>query len=158
MNNLKETDVGITEFVGSTAPFNGVLKAKFSDFQVNEIDLDGNVVALTDLSIPEAPKDDKLVEILTADDPELYGLVSEQQWTGIKEMVDTKDKMRCVFINVEEMSKEDRTKVHAIVKDRFGALVNSSTVIEEGKKCIKVSLLLKGGKYERPLVLYSIQQ
>lgn len=146
MNNLKEVDVGITEFVGASAPFNGIIKTKFSDFQVNEIDLEGNVVTLTDMSIPEPPLDEDEVKILDSTDPDQCGLVSAEQWSGIKEMVDTKDRVMCVLIDVTEMEKEDRKKVHVIIKSRYGQLVNSSTVDEEGKKCIKVSLYLKNGE------------
>jgi tRNA pseudouridine13 synthase len=44
-NNLKELDVGITEYIcKETVGFNCVLKHRYSDFLVNEIDLNGNVV------------------------------------------------------------------------------------------------------------------
>lgn len=148
MNNLKETDVGITEFVGCTPPFNGIIKAKFSDFHVNEIDLEGNVVTLTDLEVPDAPLDEAVVKILNTADPELDGLVTSEQWDAISTMTETGDKDKCVLIDVTDMSKEDRQKVHVTIKDRFGKSVNSSTVTEGDKKCIKVSLFLKGAKLD----------
>jgi hypothetical protein len=47
-----ETDVGITEFrEPDLVGFDAILKHRFSDFNVNEIDLDGNIVRLTDLNI-----------------------------------------------------------------------------------------------------------
>lgn len=54
--SLMEKDIGVTEYVGSTPGFNAVIKSRFSDFQVNEIDLDGNVVKLTDTSLPKKPE------------------------------------------------------------------------------------------------------
>lgn len=36
--------------------FTGVIKHRISDFQVNEIDLDGNVAKLTDTKAPPPPK------------------------------------------------------------------------------------------------------
>lgn len=54
--NLMEKDIGVTEYVGSTPGFNAVIKSRFSDFQVNEIDLDGNVVKLTDTKLPTIPE------------------------------------------------------------------------------------------------------
>lgn len=54
--NLMEKDIGVTEYVGTTPGFNAVIKSRFSDFQVNEIDLDGNVVKLTDTSLPTKPE------------------------------------------------------------------------------------------------------
>ena len=47
-----ESDVGITEFrEPNLVGFDAILKHRFSDFNVNEIDLDGNIVRLTDLNI-----------------------------------------------------------------------------------------------------------
>lgn len=54
--NLMEKDIGVTEYVGKTPGFNAVIKSRFSDFQVNEIDLDGNMVKLTDTSLPTKPE------------------------------------------------------------------------------------------------------
>lgn len=50
---IQETDVGITQYIsGSVAGFNGVLKQRYTDFLVNEIDLSGAVVHLTDEGLP----------------------------------------------------------------------------------------------------------
>lgn len=44
-NKLNEEDVGITEYTGKDLKgFNCILKHRYSDFLVNEIDTDGNVV------------------------------------------------------------------------------------------------------------------
>lgn len=56
---LLETEVGISQFVGTTPGFSGVIKARFSDFHVNEIDIDGNEVKLTDVTLPKRPKTGK---------------------------------------------------------------------------------------------------
>lgn len=52
---LLETEVGITQFIGTAPGFSGIIKARFSDFQVNEIDVDGNEVRLTDVTLPKPP-------------------------------------------------------------------------------------------------------
>ncbi|GME69026.1 unnamed protein product [[Candida] boidinii] len=53
-NGITEKDVGITEFVcKNVTRINGVLKERYSDFLVNEIDMDGNVVHLLDEGIPD---------------------------------------------------------------------------------------------------------
>ncbi|KAK1311147.1 hypothetical protein QJS10_CPA08g00310 [Acorus calamus] len=49
---LDETDVGISCFVSDTPGFRGVLKQRYSDFIVNEVDRDGNIVHLTCLDPP----------------------------------------------------------------------------------------------------------
>lgn len=51
--NLKEDQVGITEFTTDGKGFTGVVKARYSDFHVNEIDQNGKVLQLNDLTIPK---------------------------------------------------------------------------------------------------------
>lgn len=50
---LTEQDVGITEYISQHPGFSGIIKARFSDFHVNEIDWEGNVAKLTDTNVPE---------------------------------------------------------------------------------------------------------
>lgn len=52
-DGLKEDQVGISEYINKGEGFNGIIKSRFSDFHVNEIDIDGKILHLTDLSIPE---------------------------------------------------------------------------------------------------------
>lgn len=52
MVSLNEKELGITEYIGTSAEFSGIIKSRYSDFHVNEIDIDGNLVELTDKSIP----------------------------------------------------------------------------------------------------------
>lgn len=51
---LREDQVAITEFTNPEAPgFTGILKSRFSDFHVNEIDTEGKVLELNDLNVPK---------------------------------------------------------------------------------------------------------
>lgn len=50
---LTEGEVGITEYISKLDGFSGVIKARYSDFHVNEIDLEGKTAKLTDTSIPK---------------------------------------------------------------------------------------------------------
>eukprot|EP00899_Mesostigma_viride_P014700 jgi/Mesvir1/23230/Mv09235-RA.1 len=51
-----ENSVGIECFTTETPGFLAILKQRYSDFIVNEVDLSGTVLRLTDLSsIPKAP-------------------------------------------------------------------------------------------------------
>jgi tRNA pseudouridine13 synthase len=55
---VDEPAVGITEYTSpDTAPFTAILKHRYSDFIVHEIDLSGRTVALTDDSVPGAERD-----------------------------------------------------------------------------------------------------
>lgn len=55
--------MGITEYVCKGEGFAGVLKSRFSDFHLNEIDLNGKVLQLNDLEIPE-PKEERMFYIV----------------------------------------------------------------------------------------------
>ena len=47
--------MGINVFMNSDLEgFDAILKHRFSDFNVNEIDLEGKIVKLTDLEVPKA--------------------------------------------------------------------------------------------------------
>ncbi|KAJ4481683.1 pseudouridine synthase [Lentinula edodes] len=55
--NFLETDVGISEYVGrGVSKIEGIIKQRFTDFLVNEVDLDGNVIHLKSLAMPESSK------------------------------------------------------------------------------------------------------
>ncbi len=50
-----EADVGIDVFMNPDLEgFDAILKHRFSDFNVNEIDMDGKIVKITDLEVPKA--------------------------------------------------------------------------------------------------------
>lgn len=52
--NFAQSSVGIEEYVNPTLPgFHAIIKARFSDFIVREIDMQGNVVTLKDLGVPK---------------------------------------------------------------------------------------------------------
>ncbi|KAG7096834.1 hypothetical protein E1B28_004243 [Marasmius oreades] len=55
--NFLETDVGISEYVGrSVSKIEGIIKQRFTDFLVFEVDLDGNVIHLKSLAKPDSSK------------------------------------------------------------------------------------------------------
>ncbi|KAH9049179.1 tRNA pseudouridine synthase D [Lactarius hengduanensis] len=53
---LMESDVGISEYVAKDAPkIGGIIKQRFTDFLVYEVDQDSNVVHIKSIGIPEPP-------------------------------------------------------------------------------------------------------
>ncbi|CDO71290.1 hypothetical protein BN946_scf184908.g47 [Trametes cinnabarina] len=57
MQRIMETDVGISEYIGHDVPrIEGIIKQRFTDFLVFEVDLDGQVIHLKSLGMPEASK------------------------------------------------------------------------------------------------------
>ncbi|KAK7397292.1 hypothetical protein VNO78_18460 [Psophocarpus tetragonolobus] len=53
MKTAEEHDVGISCFISDLPGFRGILKQRYSDFIVNEVDRDGTVVQLSSLNAPE---------------------------------------------------------------------------------------------------------
>ncbi|KAF8897636.1 pseudouridine synthase [Infundibulicybe gibba] len=55
--NFMETDVGISEYIGKdVSKIEGIIKQRFTDFLVYEVDLDGNVIHIKSLGKPDSPK------------------------------------------------------------------------------------------------------
>ncbi|CAB1331526.1 unnamed protein product [Coregonus sp. 'balchen'] len=52
-HGLTELDVGILKFVSEHKGFSGILKERYSDFVVHEVNKEGKTVRLDDLSVPE---------------------------------------------------------------------------------------------------------
>ncbi|XP_034239113.1 LOW QUALITY PROTEIN: pseudouridylate synthase 7 homolog [Thrips palmi] len=77
---LAEADVGITEFISQHEGFSAVMKHRFSDFQVNEIDSEGNIVKLTSLETPVEGHE-------TAAPVERHELIPQDIWDRISVMV-----------------------------------------------------------------------
>ncbi|PPQ77416.1 hypothetical protein CVT25_010998 [Psilocybe cyanescens] len=60
--NFLEADVGISEYIGrGEAKVEGIIKQRFTDFLVYEVDQDSNVIHLKSLAKPESSKPDKEV-------------------------------------------------------------------------------------------------
>uniref|UniRef100_A0A336ML56 CSON003370 protein n=1 Tax=Culicoides sonorensis TaxID=179676 RepID=A0A336ML56_CULSO len=137
IETLKETDVGIGSYTTSLENrFECTFKERFSDFHVNEIDLDGNEVRLTDLTVPQ---ESKPVEIELKDCPLIAdGLVTLEQLNEIKEIVAGDDMQRKVSIPVTALDKEKRGLIHMNLKKVFGHDIVGGTKSEGDEKFIEV--------------------
>ncbi|KAI9101960.1 pseudouridine synthase [Phlyctochytrium arcticum] len=63
-----EKDVGILNYINPSLPgFTGILKSRFSDFQVNEVDVNGKIVHLESLEAPTT----RSVDDMVADTPDV---------------------------------------------------------------------------------------
>ncbi|WOL07970.1 hypothetical protein Cni_G16721 [Canna indica] len=60
--SLDESDVGISCFLSSLPGFRGILKRRYFDFVVNEVDPDGNTVRLTSFDLPPEELEEKIDE------------------------------------------------------------------------------------------------
>ncbi|XP_005179284.1 pseudouridylate synthase 7 homolog [Musca domestica] len=132
--SLKEDQVGITQYVSEGEGFTGVLKSRFSDFHVNEIDLNGKVLELNNLEIPEAKDETLSPEEAEAAKDSLKDVVTEEVWKQIKELAESKydpnatPEQSHVYVDVTELDKDKRTDVHKIIKKFYEGKLVSSTV------------------------------
>ncbi|GFT37905.1 pseudouridylate synthase 7 homolog [Nephila pilipes] len=143
-SRASEKDVGITEFVCNLPGFNAVIKERYSDFIVNEIDTQGNVVKLTNFSKPDNPDCEYKVD----------GLLDDKTVTNLRELI--ADEISEVKIEVTDKDKDSRKGIHLAIRNMFDKL-ESSTEDRDSKKYIIVkkfsgkklrgSQLSSGGNY-----------
>uniref|UniRef100_A0A673X006 Pseudouridylate synthase 7 homolog n=1 Tax=Salmo trutta TaxID=8032 RepID=A0A673X006_SALTR len=120
-HGLTELDVGILKFVSEHKGFSGILKERYSDFVVHEVNKEGKTVWLDDLSVPEEQPGS---EVFT-----------EEQKHELEQLQLFKNKEGNVSIEVADDTKEKRTLVHKAVKTLYPGL-ETKTEEREGKKFI----------------------
>ncbi|KAK2715888.1 pseudouridylate synthase 7 homolog [Artemia franciscana] len=127
-----EKDVGIKSYVNLHCGFTGVIKQRFSDFIVREIDMDGRVVVLNDFSLPELPE---IEEISLTDVP-----IPEEVLEKLKkldESTDEKSSQQKIEIDVTGNTKEERKSIHYKISRNYSSLTsttNKQSVIVISKK------------------------
>ncbi|XP_057372375.1 pseudouridylate synthase 7 homolog [Daphnia carinata] len=129
----KESDVGISEYVSKGAGFSAILKQRYSDFQVHEIDMNGTVIHLTDQSIVEYVAPPPTVALA-----EQQNVLTPEQWKNIEDMVKNGDPKQ-VEIDVTEKSKEERQNIHKIVRTKYeDENVTSNSAPVDGRTVMKI--------------------
>ncbi|KYM77823.1 Pseudouridylate synthase 7 like protein [Atta colombica] len=126
-SRLKESDIGITEYIGKHLGFSAIIKERYNDFHVNEIDLDGQVAKLIHQDIPRNPCDDESIE-------DLKILVSPTIWDQLQAL--GKENPSSVEIDVTNIDKVERRTIHTIAKKL--ANVVSQTVDKGDKKFLTI--------------------
>ncbi|XP_041017336.1 multisubstrate pseudouridine synthase 7 isoform X2 [Juglans microcarpa x Juglans regia] len=156
---LEESDVGIFCYISKLPGFRGILKQRYSDFIVNEVDKEGNVVHLTSLDAPPEISEETVTKIDDtannksyasevdtfrslagdSDAKRLEALISQIN-TGVEESVSP-------IILSPDSDKSHRTAMHNFFKQNFKFLV---TDVVDGpdasSKCIRVRLNTGGHK------------
>ncbi|XP_019265836.1 PREDICTED: multisubstrate pseudouridine synthase 7 isoform X2 [Nicotiana attenuata] len=160
MKTMDESDVGISCYISKLPGFRGILKQRYSDFIVNEVDLDGNVVHLTSLEAPAECSEDKDVNISdqlnksyateiesfrslagNSDADKLKGLIDK-----LNSGVDVSDES---VVLSPSSDKLHRTAIHNFFKERLKFLVTDAVDgPEDSSKCVRVRLN-KGGNNGR---------
>lgn len=146
---LLEQDLGIIEFVNGSLPgFSGILKHRFSDFVVHEIDKTGETIRLTDLKLPPPepstlPTDTPIPEYETLKAEE-KGLISKLSWTRLVQLAKTSADQEDagenaeLKIDVSSKSKDERTTFHVLVKTLFPNLETGTFTGEDATKFVLV--------------------
>ncbi|CAJ1056247.1 pseudouridylate synthase 7 homolog isoform X1 [Xyrichtys novacula] len=130
-HGLTEVDVGILKYVSDHKGFSGILKERYSDFVVHEINKQGKIVHLDDLSIPAEVEGASEVE----EQPVESDVLTEEQKKQLGELQLFKNKEANVSIQVVDDTKEKRTLVHKAIKTQFPGL-ETKTEEKEGCKFI----------------------
>lgn len=144
---IVETDVGITSYISQDlAGFTGTLKQRYTDFLVNEIDLQDNVIHFTDEGIPDKkqrrrerrekerdeteanegePKEDpKEFELNAAHRIKLLEIFGEEELSKIEELLKTGQKFESVKIFNE---KKTRGEIHKLFREAFESKIETKT-------------------------------
>ena len=152
-----EIAVGITEYLTPDAPgFTGILKQRYTDFLVNEIDSNNNVVHLTNLKAPSQEnepesKDEVKPEPVEAPAPQpkeqpkevapeslaaIAALTNEETAAAMNTLLTSTERNDSVT-TPEIADKDTRSKLHMAVREAFNSRL--LTVTEGTKIVVKKS-------------------
>ncbi|XP_058833882.1 pseudouridylate synthase 7 homolog isoform X2 [Topomyia yanbarensis] len=119
--DLKEKHVYITEYVSTGEGFLGIIKSRFSDFHVNEIDSEGNEAVLNVLTVPNHPKEEMEEKPESEVESILTQLITKANVERIQEVAQEKgNNIDMVEIDVTELTKKERGQVHVGIQSLFG--------------------------------------
>ncbi|XP_011179684.2 pseudouridylate synthase 7 homolog [Zeugodacus cucurbitae] len=131
--SLREDQVGITEYVSNGAGFTGVVKSRFSDFHVNEIDLEGKVLHLNDLTVPKPQEPSLDEEELAAARQKFSKIITDDVWTKMSALAEMKAQdpaAQPIDIIVTTLEKTERGQIHDMLKTLYGSKLVGATVNE----------------------------
>ncbi|KAF3454342.1 hypothetical protein FNV43_RR04789 [Rhamnella rubrinervis] len=160
MKTLDEQDVGIFCYISQLPGFRGILKQRYSDFIVNEVDTDGNVVHLSSLDAPLENIEENVTEFK---DNEGKSYTSEIE--SFRSLAGDSDAERLeAFVNQicsggegrispivlsPDSDKSHRTEMHNFFKKNFKFLVTDTIDgPDASSKCIRVRIN-SGGQSNR---------
>lgn len=127
----KDEDVGITEYCGDHKGFFAIIKQRYSDCVVSEINSQGEV-HLTDESVPDRPKEKE--NIVSGEMP---AYIPEEKIAEIDCMFDMDKKaekrIHEVLIKIDGLEKQKRTEMHLFIKSRYKKVLTSTKIIDKEK-------------------------
>ncbi|CAG8543921.1 17403_t:CDS:10, partial [Dentiscutata heterogama] len=135
---INEQDVGLTEYVDPSIPgFSAIIKQRYSDFLVYEIDQDGNIVHITNTDIPKDTNADKQslktsnndITVIPTDQIflEMKSLLDDEITEKVKTLLNTEERDPPFVDTKPEKDKDKRTIIHQFFKKHFGDKLNTET-------------------------------
>lgn len=141
VSGIKEEDVGISEFIYQHPDkrITGVLKQRYTDFQVNEIDPNGKVLHLQDLGFKpkeEVKVKEKKPEVEKPDDSQPKFQISDENKAKLVELIGKEDTEKLVAMlgshNTMETTmcfpdKAKRSQIHQLIRAAFQGRFETAT-------------------------------
>ncbi|XP_069144640.1 multisubstrate pseudouridine synthase 7 isoform X1 [Solanum lycopersicum] len=152
MKTMDESDVGISCYISNLPGFRGILKQRYSDFIVNEVDLDENVVHLNSLEAPKECSENKDVNIsdqlnrsYVTEIESFRSLAGNSDADKLKAFIDELNSGADVsdesIVLSPSSDKSHRTEIHNFFKERLKFLVTDTIDgVEDQSKCVRVRL------------------
>ncbi|XP_048136493.1 multisubstrate pseudouridine synthase 7 isoform X2 [Rhodamnia argentea] len=153
MKTPEESDVGIACYISNLPGFRGILKQRYSDFIVNEVDLEGNVVHLTTLDAPPEPihlaeenetnASDQLDKSYDAEIESFRSLAGDSDadllQSFIAQITSGAEESLSPIVLSPNCDKIHRTAIHNYFKEKFKFLVTDTIDgPDTSTKCIRV--------------------
>jgi tRNA pseudouridine13 synthase len=134
MELLKESSVGISCFMSSFKGFSGIIKHRYNDFHVYEINNDLEQVHLTALSRPLDPVPERVPDSVLFD--KVKDLCPGLDLESLKDLLDLKSS---VGLNTPPiLTKPSRTEFHTVIRELSNGKLDTRTVDDNS---IKITLL-----------------
>ncbi|XP_076896705.1 multisubstrate pseudouridine synthase 7-like [Bidens hawaiensis] len=156
---LEESDVGISCFISPLPGFQAILKQRYSDFVVNEVDLNGNVVHLISLQPPpeiveaEEPVTNATDQLNANHDTEIESfraLAGDSDAHSLKEFIHQHQRGPTSILLSPSSDKLHRTAMHNFFKEKLRFLVTDTVDgPDPSSKCIRVRFNSNGGSKKR---------
>ncbi|MED6123561.1 hypothetical protein PIB30_050248 [Stylosanthes scabra] len=159
MKTVEEYQVGISCYISNLPGFRGILKQRYSDFIVNEVDRDGQVVHLSKLDAPPEEEQKSVQETGTNTSESdtttvtsyaslldsFKSLAGDSDASHLEEFLNQinagDDKSVAPIVLSPDSNKSHRTAVHNFFKGNFKFLVTDTVDgPDASSKCIRVRL------------------
>ncbi|KAJ3696119.1 hypothetical protein LUZ60_001496 [Juncus effusus] len=147
---LDEPDVGIACFVSSLPGFHGVLKHRYSDFIVNEVSKNGEVVHLTSFDLPTDGMEMKEEKEVCSDNKDytkeiesFRNLCGDSDSQALKSLLDkissnSNEDISPIILSPDS-DKSHRSEVHNFFKKNFNIFITDTIDGPDDKnKCVRV--------------------